>query len=188
MEKRNPTSTRRSFIQRSSQAAGFFLLGGVTGKVLSNGGGEEMVWQIDPTKCIQCGNCATHCVLPTSASRCVHEFSMCGYCRLCSSFFPPNAPSMNEGAENQMCPVGAIKRVYVEDPYFEYTVDRDLCIGCARCVKGCTAFGNGSLYMQIQRDLCVNCNECAIAVVCEGKAISRIPARQQYNPKRNEEV
>jgi electron transport complex protein RnfB len=176
-------SSRREFLQKTTKTLGLFALGGVAGKVLSNAVGEEMVWQIDPTKCIQCGNCATACVLTPSASRCVHDFSMCGYCRLCSGFFPPNAPKMDEGAENQLCPVGAIKRVYVEEPYYEYTLDRDLCIGCARCVKSCTAFGNGSLYMQVQRDLCVNCNECAIAVVCEGKAFERVPAGKQYLPK-----
>jgi len=176
-------STRRGFIQKTSRAAGYFLLGGVAGKVLSNGGAEEMVWQVDPQKCIQCGNCATHCVLTPSASRCVHEFSMCGYCRICTGFFPTEVANLDEGAENQLCPVGAIIRRYVEEPYFEYTIDRDLCIGCARCVKGCTSYGNGSLYMQIQRDLCVNCNECSIAIVCEGKAIHRVPANKQYLPK-----
>jgi len=181
-DKHNPMS-RRSFLQKSSQAAGLFILGGVAGKVLTNSGGEEMVWQIDPSKCTQCGNCATHCVIKPSASRCVHEFTVCGYCRICSGFNPPNAIALDEGAENQICPVGAIERKFVEEPYYEYKVNRELCIGCARCVKGCTAFGNGSLYMQIQRDLCVNCNVCSIAMVCEGKAISRIPAYQQYIPK-----
>lgn len=183
MKNKKAHSTRREFIRKSSKTAGFFLLGGVAGKVISNTVGEEMVWQINPDKCIQCGNCAIACVLTPSASRCVHDFTMCGYCRICSGFFPPNAPALDEGAENQLCPLGAIKRVYVEEPYFEYTIDRDLCIGCARCAKGCNAFGNGSLYMQVQRDLCVDCNECAISVVCEGKAYERIPASRQYNPK-----
>jgi len=183
MRKPREHLTRRRFIQKSSKAAGFFLIGGVAGKVLSNNPKGEMVWQVDPSKCKQCGNCATHCVLTPSASKCVHAFSMCGYCRICTGFFPTDAAMLDEGAENQLCPVGAIDRKYVEEPYYEYTIDRDLCIGCAKCVKGCNAYGNGSLYMQIQRDLCVNCNECSIALVCEGEAISRIPSDQQYLPK-----
>ena len=184
MNEKKESVTRRGFIRKTARTISFFILGGLAGKVLANSKKEEWVWQIDPTKCIQCGNCATHCVLTPSASKCVHEYSMCGYCRICSGFNPPDASAFDEGAENQICPTGAITRKYVEEPYYEYTIDRELCIGCARCVKGCAAYGNGSLYMQIQRDLCVNCNECAIAVACEGKAISRIPAQQQYLSKR----
>jgi len=51
-------------------------------------------------------------------------------------------------------PDGAIKRAYVEDPYFEYTIDERLCIGCGKCVKGCNAFGNGSLQLQVRHDRC----------------------------------
>ena len=183
MEKEKTANTRREFLKKTSRAASFFVLGGAAGKVLSNAGREDMVWQIDPNKCIQCGNCATHCVLTPSASRCVHDMTMCGYCRICTGYFPTDVPVLDEGAENQLCPVGAILRRYLEEPYFEYEVDRSACIGCARCAKGCTAYGNGSLYMQIQRDLCVNCNECAIGLVCEGNAIIRIPAEMQYLPK-----
>jgi len=182
-EKSNPHLDRRSFMEKTTKGIGFFLLGGAAGKLISNSTGEEMVWQIDPLKCIQCGNCATACVLTPSASKCVHEFAMCGYCRVCTGFFPTDPPSLDEGAENQLCPAGAITRTFVEEPYYEYTIDKQLCIGCARCVKGCTAYGNGSLYMQIDRNLCVNCNQCAIALVCEGKAIHRIPAKEQYLPK-----
>jgi len=105
--------------------------------------GEAMVWQIDPYKCIQCGKCATECVLSTSAVRCFHAFAVCGYCDLCTGFFEAQPNALNTGAENQLCPTAAIKRSFVEDPYFQYTIDRDLCIGCSKCVKGCTMFGNG---------------------------------------------
>src|SRR6185436_15728344 len=80
------------------------------------------------------------------------------------------------GAENQLCPTAAIKRTYVEDPYYEYTIDEQLCIGCAKCVEGCNRFGNGSLFLQIRHDRCVNCNECSIARVCPGDAFRRQPA------------
>jgi Na+-translocating ferredoxin:NAD+ oxidoreductase subunit B len=183
VEKPNPHLDRRSFMEKTTKGLGFFLLGSAAGKLISNSVGEGMIWQIDPLKCTQCGNCATACVLTPSASKCVHELAMCGYCRVCTGFFPTDPPSLDEGAENQLCPVGAIKRSFVEEPYYEYTIDKQLCIGCARCVKGCTSYGNGSLYMQIDRNLCVNCNQCAIALVCEGKAIHRIPAKEQYLPK-----
>ena len=56
----------------------------------------------------------------------------------------------------------------------------DKCIGCGICVKGCNAFGNGSMLLQIKHDRCVNCNECAIAKVCPAQAISRVPANKPY--------
>ncbi len=105
---------------------------------------------------------------------------MCGYCKLCTGFFEPDPNALNTGAENQLCPTGAIKRRFVEDPYYEYVIDEPLCIGCAICVKGCTAFGNGSLFMQVRHDRCVNCNECAIAMVCPADAFTRVPIGQPY--------
>ncbi len=134
------------------------------------------VWQLDPAKCIQCGRCATNCVLQPSAVKCVHRFEMCGYCRLCFGYFQPGAATLNSGAENQMCPTGAIKRSFIENPYHEYTIDEALCVGCARCVKGCGAFGNGSLMLQVRHDLCVNCNECSIARNCPADAFRQVPA------------
>jgi electron transport complex protein RnfB len=105
---------------------------------------------------------------------------MCGYCDLCTGYFRPEPPSLNSGAENQLCPTGAIKRTFVEDPYFEYTIDERLCIGCGKCVKGCNAFGNGSLFLQVHHDRCQHCNECAIAVACPSQAYCRVPADQPY--------
>jgi Na+-translocating ferredoxin:NAD+ oxidoreductase subunit B len=138
------------------------------------------VWQIDPYKCTQCGQCKTNCVLTPSASKCTHAFKMCGYCDLCGGFLRQGVKTISTGAENQLCPTGAIKRRYIEEPYFEYTIDEKLCDGCAKCVKGCGDFGNGSLYMQIRHDICVNCNECSIARTCPSNAIVRVPADQPY--------
>jgi electron transport complex protein RnfB len=90
---------------------------------------------------------------------------------------------LTTGGENQLCPTSAIKRNFVEDPFFEYSIDEDLCIGCGKCVKGCSSFGNGSLHLQINHDLCVNCNECAIARMCPSDAISRVPSDKPYNIK-----
>ena len=55
-------------------------------------------------------------------------------------------------------------------------IDEDLCIGCAKCVAGCDAFGNGSLQLQVSHDICVNCNECSIARHCPAEAFSRVPS------------
>jgi len=138
------------------------------------------VWQLDPALCVQCGRCAENCVLTPSAVKCVHNFSICGYCRLCFGFFQPGAAALDESAENQMCPMGAIRRRFIEEPYYEYSVDESLCVGCAKCVKGCTTFGNGSLQLQARHDRCKNCNECAIARDCPGRAWRRVPASTPY--------
>ena len=167
---------RRAFLRGVAALA----VTGTAGLAARKASGEKLVWQIDPLVCVQCGNCATECVLNPSAVKCVNSFSVCGYCNLCFGYFQPGAATLTSGAENQVCPTGAIIRKFIEDPYFEYTVDRDLCTGCAKCVKLCDAFGNGSLYLQIQHDLCVNCNECAIARRCPSNAISRVPAERPY--------
>ncbi|QNN20798.1 ferredoxin [Planctomycetales bacterium ZRK34] len=171
----NSPSRRR--MVRGAALAGLGALGGY---LASRTQADDMVWQIDPSKCIACDKCATECVLNPSAAKCVHAYAMCGYCRLCTGYFVPDAPELVEAAENAQCPTDAIRRTFVEDPYFEYTIDEELCIGCAKCVKGCTQFGNGSLFMQIRHDRCVNCNECAIAVACPEDAIRRVPASQPY--------
>lgn len=141
---------------------------------------QRMVWQIDPHACTACGQCATNCVRARSAVKCVHAFPMCGYCELCTGFFEPEPLALNAGAENQLCPMGAIRRRFVEDPYHEYTIDETLCVGCAKCVKGCGQFGNGSLYLQVRHDLCLHCNECAIARACPARAFRRVPADRPY--------
>lgn len=172
--------SRREFIRKGLTAITGTSIVGITGLSLSNSSSEEMVWQLDPSKCVQCEKCATNCVLDESAVKCVHSYSMCGYCDLCSGYLQPSAKSRDTGAESQLCPTGAIKRTYIEDPYFEYIIDEKLCIGCAKCVKGCGAFGNGSLYLQVKHDICVNCNECSIARACPSQAYTRVPASKPY--------
>ncbi len=112
---------------------------------------------------------------------------MCGYCRLCTGYFEPAPNGLNTGTENQVCPTGAIKRTALEDPYYDYTIDEPLCIGCAKCVVGCVLFGNGSFSLQIRHDRCVNCNECAIAMVYPADAFKRVPASQPYILKTREQ-
>jgi electron transport complex protein RnfB len=172
--------TRREFLSSVGRGASLLVVGGLGGALASRAGGHEMVWQIDPFKCTECGRCATECVLEPSAVRCYHDFPMCGYCKLCFGFFQTEPNALDEGAENQMCPTAAITRTFVEPPYYQYTIDLDLCTGCGKCVEGCKAFGNGSLHLQVRQDLCVNCNECSIAVACPADAFVRLPAERPY--------
>jgi electron transport complex protein RnfB len=166
---------RRNFLRMAAAVGG----GGVIWQAARPAGGET-VWQLDPTKCVQCGRCATECVLNPSAVKCVHSYQICGYCDLCGGYLQPGAKTRDTGAESQLCPVAAIKRTFIEDPFFQYTIDEDLCVGCGKCVKGCGLFGNGSLYLQVKHDLCVNCNECAIARSCPADAFRRVSADDPY--------
>lgn len=171
---------RREFLRNTGRGLLLLSLGGISGYVVSRSRAGDMVWQLDPLKCISCGKCATNCVLEVSAVRCFHNFSMCGYCELCTGYFEPEPNDLNTGAENQLCPTGALKRQFVEDPYYEYTIDVSLCVGCGKCVKGCNAFGNGSLFLQVSHDICINCNECSIAKACPADAFRRVPADHPY--------
>lgn len=186
---------RRQFFGNLTRTALGAALAGAVGAALMKGdaqggprlaaAGSRMLWQIDPLKCIQCGRCRTNCVLEDSAVKCVHDFPMCGYCELCTGFFYPNARLLTEAAENQLCPVGAIVRTQVEGEFFEYRIDDALCTGCGICVKGCTDFGNGSLYLQVRQDRCLNCNDCNIATHCPTGAFMKVPASEPYVVKRD---
>jgi Na+-translocating ferredoxin:NAD+ oxidoreductase subunit B len=178
---KTPEIDRRTFVADGFRVAGAMGLVGFVGFLAGRRGDpDKVVWQIDPAKCISCGNCATHCVLDESAVKCVHSFPMCGYCELCTGYFEPNPIGLNTGAENQLCPTGAIRRQLIEEPYHEYKIEEDLCIGCGKCAKGCNAFGNGSLYLQVRHDRCKNCNQCQIAVACPSEAFVRLPASDPY--------
>lgn len=172
--------TRRGFLSKGVWGGCLGGIGAVGAYLGVKGKSENTVWQIDPVKCVKCGKCATHCVMEESAAKCVHSYAMCGYCDLCTGYLDPLAKEINTGAENELCPTGAIKRSYVQDPYYEYSIDEELCIGCGKCVKGCEAFGNGSLFLQIRHDRCLNCNECAIARACPVSAIVRVDASEPY--------
>jgi len=175
--------TRRDFLRGGLRAVALTGMGGLLGGVAWRSTAGSTVWQIDPQRCLRCGQCATACVLEQSAVKCTHAFALCGYCELCTGYFDPEPNDLNTGAENQLCPTAAIQRTYVEDPYYEYRIIEHLCIGCAKCVEGCNRFGNGSLYLQVRHDRCLNCNECAIARVCAGDAFRRVPVRQPHISK-----
>jgi len=183
MAEKNKYQSRRDFVWNAGKLAVILPLAFIPVALAKKTSVKGYVWQIDPFKCTQCGQCKTNCVLTPSASKCVHAFPMCGFCDLCGGYLRQGVKTISTGAENQMCPTAAITRKFVEEPYFEYTINEDLCDGCAKCVKGCADFGNGSLYMQIRHNLCVNCNDCSIARSCPSNAISRVPAGTQYIQK-----
>ena len=171
---------RRDFLHQTFRVSAGIALGGLGIFLAKDASSEDLVWQLDPAKCVQCGRCVTNCVIMPSAVKCIHVFDMCGYCNLCGGYFRPESKNLTTGAENQLCPTGAIQRKFVEDPFYEYQIEKELCIGCGKCVAGCDAFGNGSLQLQVDHSICVNCNQCAIATHCPSEAFSRVP-RSQHN-------
>jgi len=178
--------TRRQLLRNSCCGGCLAGLGVLGGLLAAKSRTTDTVWQIDPYKCIACGNCQTHCVLEESAVKCVQVYELCGYCDYCPGFHEPGAVALDTGAENELCPTGAIKRKFVEEPYFQYDIDEPLCTACGKCVKGCAAFGNGSLFLQVRHDRCLNCNECSIAAACPSEAFKRVPADKPYLLKRVE--
>ena len=186
-EPANAESSRFDFLKEGLGRMATLALGFIGGFALLRSGRANTVWQIDPTKCVHCEHCATSCVLSVSAVKCVQSYPICGYCRLCFGYFQPNAPQLTSAAENQLCPTGAIERVFVEDPYWEYNIEENKCIGCAKYVKACEQFGNGSFYLQVRHDRCVNCNDCSIARQCPSNAWERVPADQPYKLKHKRE-
>ncbi|MEE4114798.1 MAG: hypothetical protein V2I37_01440 [Marinilabiliaceae bacterium] len=183
MTKNNIYQSRREFVRKAGKLAIALPLAYIGADLLFKSEARDMVWQIDPHKCTQCGQCETHCVLKPSAVKVMHSFEMCGYCDLCSGYLRQGVKDLNTGAELQLCPTNAIIRKFVEEPYFEYTIVEELCTACGKCVKGCSDFGNGSLHLQINQNICKNCNQCSIAVACPSNAIERVPLNQPYKPK-----
>ena len=171
---------RRELFGRGLRLATAAILGGGMVPVFKNALRADTVWQLDPDICMKCGNCSTQCILTPSAVKCVHAFDVCGYCDLCSGYLRPDVVSISTAAESRLCPTGAIKRTFIEDPYYEYTIDESLCIACAKCVKRCSSFGNGSLFLQVRHDRCLNCNQCSIARNCPSGAFRRVSSDNPY--------
>jgi electron transport complex protein RnfB len=182
-EDKNKYQTRRVFVKRAGKIAIILPLALIPVALVKKVSASGYVWQIDPFKCTQCGQCKTNCIKTPSASKCVHAYQLCGFCDLCGGYQRQGVKNISTAAENQLCPTGAITRKFVEEPYFEYTINEALCDGCAKCVKGCADFGNGSLYMQIRQNICDNCNDCSIARSCPSGAISRVSVSDEYIQK-----
>jgi Na+-translocating ferredoxin:NAD+ oxidoreductase subunit B len=180
MDEKSKKIDRRDFINKTVRISVGVAVAGFGGVLVSKALADDTVWQLDPAKCVQCGRCATSCVLTPSAVKCVHVYNMCGYCDLCGGYFRPEAKNLTTGAENQLCPTSAIERRFIEEPFFEYHIIEKLCIGCGKCVKGCGSFGNGSMQLQVQHHICVNCNQCAIARDCPADAFSRVTVAKPY--------
>lgn len=180
MDDKHKSKNRREFIKDGIRTVLSLSLGGTLGLAAGNLRARNTVWQLDPLKCVQCDRCATECVLDLSAVKCVHAHDMCGHCNLCGGYHRPGAKIQDTAAEHQLCPTGAIERNFIEEPYYSYTIIEEKCIGCAKCVKGCNAFGNSSLYLQVRHDRCLNCNECTIAKACPSDAFKQVPSDQAY--------
>ena len=148
---------RRSFV---ADGTGPWARGaGRRGRLLTarRGRAERLLWQIDPDKCIACDRCQTQCVLDVSAVKSVQCFALCGYCDVCTGYFPTKDYVLDTGAENQLCPTGAITRTFIEEKggerFFEYTIDESLCIGCGKCVAGCRLDERFALFANTSRPL-----------------------------------
>jgi electron transport complex protein RnfB len=186
MAEQNDKIDRREFVVNTARVVGAMGLTGTLGYLAGHKGQTvDQLWQIDPNKCMACSNCQTYCVLDVSAVKAVQCYALCGRCDKCTGYFCTKEPQfsddrMETGAENQLCPTGAIERVFLERQgaegkvrYFEYNIQEEKCIACGKCVLGCREM-NGSLYLQVRHDRCLNCNECAIAVACPTRAFSRV--------------
>lgn len=115
--KSNENISRRKFINTGARFTIALGIGGIGAVVLRKAGTDDMVWQLDPAKCVQCGQCATECVLTPSAVKCIHVYDMCGYCDLCGGYFRPETKTLTTAAENQLCPTAAIERKFIEEPF-----------------------------------------------------------------------
>ncbi len=172
--------TRRQFFGGLGLGGLTLGLAGVGVVAARRAAAERLLWQIDPFKCVQCGQCRTHCVMAESAVKCVHDFPMCGICDRCVAYLSANSSDLSNGAENELCPLGAIRRELIEPPYFEYLIEEPLCTACGLCVMRCAKAGKGSLYLQVRHDRCLNCNQCSIAAKCPAEAFVRLPAEEAY--------
>ena len=114
-----PTVSRRQFMRDGARLTAMTGVGVLLGVSLTRSSGKTTVWQIDPGKCLRCDQCASACVLEQSAVKCVHAHAICGYCQLCTGYFTPEPNELNTAAENQLCPTAAIRRSFIEDPYYE---------------------------------------------------------------------
>ena len=173
--------TRRGFLRTTTRGVFAAGLGALAVGAARGVTTRRSVWQIDPSKCTACGNCATHCILTESAVKCAHQHVKCGRCNFCFGYYKAGSSGAKShaGVEFQLCPTHALVRKHLIEDSYEYSIDAEKCTGCGICVKGCKE-GNGSLFLQVDQDRCTNCNECTIATACPTRAFVRLPAQRPY--------
>ena len=182
--------TRRDVLGHAVRGTGLLVLGGGVIR-LARKAEAEGVWWIDTEKCINirlgatgvevCDLCSTDCVLPLSAIRAVNEFSECGRCCICPAYYDVTSEVGEDGLPSgKLCPRDAIERKPIgeidpDDPlnnFYEYTIIKERCNGCGRCVMGCKEpAGLGSIRLEVDYELCLDCNRCSISQVCPDDAI-----------------
>ncbi|HKK41706.1 MAG TPA: hypothetical protein VJ963_04790, partial [Bacteroidales bacterium] len=63
---------RREFINKGVRLGIGVGMGVLALDLSTRNAAGKTIWQIDPSKCVQCDKCSTDCVLETSAVKCVH--------------------------------------------------------------------------------------------------------------------
>lgn len=189
--------TRREMLGHTARGAVVAGLGG-TALYLGKKAEGQLVWQLDPTQCVNsrlgalgvdvCGLCTTECVVAQSAVRAVNDYAKCGRCYICPAYFNVTSAVNEEGLPSEkLCPRDAIERreigeVDPEDPannYYEYTIDESRCDGCGLCVMACKEpAGLGSITLRVRQNICVDCNRCSIATACPDQAYDRAPVSE----------
>lgn len=189
--------TRRKALSHAARGAALTGIG-ITAGFLAHKAEGQVVWQVDSSKCLNsrlgevnvkvCDLCVKECVVTQSAVRAVNDFSKCGRCYVCPSYFNVKSAVGRDGLPSEkLCPRDAIARkpigeVDPNDPannFYEYVIDEVKCDGCGKCVMACKEpAGLGSITLKVRHDLCVNCNSCAISTACPKDAITQLPTPQ----------
>jgi electron transport complex protein RnfB len=164
--------TRRDLLRTAARCTAVLALGGGAAALLRRAQ-PAGAWSIDPSVCTGCDGCASGCVVPGSAVRCVNDFDRCGYCAVCYGYFKGgiDAVPVDEPA-NRICPQEAIIRRRVGDLQWEYTIDPERCDGCGACVAPCRTYGHASFRLRVDAERCLDCSRCGIASACMPQAIA----------------
>lgn len=82
---------------------------------------------------------------------------------------------------NTICPVGTILSVFSRWSLFRPVIDKDKCVDCGLCAKGCRASCIDSVNHKIDTSRCVDCFDCLDT--CAHNAISFSMAKPSAQPK-----